>query len=331
MIVRLRRWSLLLAILVSSPAWPATSGAAGERQREAPFARVGETVISQQQYHQALHRTVRGRYYHGSIPEGQAAAVRREVAEGVIERVLLLQEAARLGIEADGEAVASRIQAYEARYARSPGWDARRETALPALRAHLEEESVLERLRERLYTVGTPTQGDLLGFYREHPDLFTEPARQRASLILLAVDPSSPAETWQAAFSEAAGLVAEIRAGADFAEMARRHSDDRTAAAGGDMGYLHRGMLSEAAESALADLGPGEVSDPLRVLEGVAILRVEERIDARLMPFDQIRDRARALWARERGDEAWTALKERLRDETQIIVYDQTLSEDDGP
>lgn len=330
--LRLLSLALLLSTMsLNGAAASPTGGAASNPAADEPFARVGETIITRQQFREALHRTVRGRFYHGTAPEGQMAAVRQEVADGVIDRALLLQEAERRGITADPDEIEERLQQYEAQYSDNPAWNERREAVLPVLRAHFEQEDVLEQLEARVQEIAPPSEDALRAYYAKHPDQFTEPERIRVSLILLGVDPSSGAEVWQGTFSEAAALVSDLRAGADFAETARQRSDDRSSTAGGDMGYLHRGMLNETVDAALADLELGGVSDPVRVLEGIAIFQVQDRQPSRLMPFERVRDRAQDLWLREQGEQAWTALKERLRENTPIIVFDQTFSGgDDG-
>jgi peptidyl-prolyl cis-trans isomerase C len=82
------------------------------------------------------------------------------------------------------------------------------------------------------------------------------------------------------------------------------------------MGYIHRGMLPEPAEKALDALKPGDISDPIPLLEGVAVFRLEERKVAELNPLDAVRQRAQELYQRDMGEEAWTALLQKLRRET---------------
>jgi parvulin-like peptidyl-prolyl isomerase len=117
-------------------------------------------------------------------------------------------------------------------------------------------------------------------------------------------------------------LVRQLRQGADFAELARLHSQDASAEAGGDLGYLHRGMLGSTAEQALAPLAPGEVSEPVRLLEGIAIFALRERRTPRLSPLAEVRARAAELCRRERSDQARRALLARLRAGAHIEVPD---------
>jgi parvulin-like peptidyl-prolyl isomerase len=88
------------------------------------------------------------------------------------------------------------------------------------------------------------------------------------------------------------------------------------------MGYVHRGMLPDLAQEAVDKLKPGEISDAVVVLEGVAVFRLEERRPAKLNPLDAVRDRATDLWMRDKGEEAWTALVAKLRRDTPVKLDD---------
>ena len=107
---------------------------------------------------------------------------------------------------------------------------------------------------------------------------------------------------------EAASLVKKLRNGADFAQQARQRSGDESAVNGGDMGYLHRGMLAEPAQVAVDKLKLKEVSEPVTLLQGVAIFRLDERKAALQNPLAKVESRARELWRREQAERSWQAL-----------------------
>ncbi len=307
---------LLLLATGLSAAEPAMSA-----DEASVFARVGEQAITLEAYQAALQAGMRTRFYHGKVPEGTLASYQREIGEDIVRRTLLLQEAARRKLEADGAWVEERLTAFDRRKADNPDWVARREELLPELRLEVEKQSQLQILEQQVRdSVPEPNRQQTQDYYRAHPDLFTEPEQYRASILLLKVDPSSPTQVWDLAQGEAENLFGQLREGADFVELARRHSGDRTAEQGGDMGYLHQGMLASVAEEALAALQPGEITPPLRLLEGIAIFRLEERRQARLNTFDEVQERVGQLWLREQRDQAWQNLYEQLRATTPIEV-----------
>ncbi len=307
---------LLLALLVG----PWAHASAPAPQEDAIYARVGDVVITQEEFEAAFRLGVRQRFYHGRIPEARLQAYREEVGRTLIERVLLLQEARRRGIEPDPQWVEARLQRYLARYRDSTAWRGQEAALERGLRQMLEEQSLLARLEAQVKSVGPFTPDEVEAYYREHPELFTTPAAHRVSMILLRVAPSSPASVWEAAQAEAEEIRARLQRGADFATLARIHSADASAAKGGDLGWMHEGMLAPAAEAVLQQLAPGEVSPPVTLLEGIALFRLEARRPPQLNPFEQVRERAEALLRRERAQAAWEALKAELHQRTRVEV-----------
>ena len=309
--------TLIALVLAATAAWQAAALAEEKRAPLAAggevFAVVGGVVITGAQYERAYLQAVRQKFYHRQPPQGEVDALRREVGDGLIHRVLLLAEAKRRGLAPDAAKVDKTITEYDARYAGSPQWQQRREALLPELKHHLGEQDVLERL-ERSVRAGPPaSDAQARAYYDAHRDKFTEPAKVDVSVILLSVAPSSPQVAWDKAREEAARIVAQLRAGADFAEMARLRSGDPSAASGGSLGYLHRGMLPAPVQKVVDALQPGAISAPVTVLEGVAILRLEGRKPAEALAFSDAKARASALWERERSETQWTEFLSRLR------------------
>ncbi len=284
------------------------------------FATVDGVAISSAEYDAALSGMTRQKFYHRAVPEPEMEEFRREVADSLIDRVLVLNEALRRGIAPDGERVRKTVAEYDARYAQSEQWKQNRETLLPGLTKKLEEMDIVERLQASVRASRAPTDGELAAYYEAHRDQFTQPEQVRVSAILLKVEPSSPAPVWAAAQEEAQGIRARIVAGADFASLARMHSHDPSAAKGGDMGYLHKGTMPEGLHEKLVPIKPGEITEPIRLLEGIALLRLEDRQPPRLRNLEDVKERAVQLWQREQGERAWSAFRASLRAAASIRV-----------
>ena len=179
--------------------WLATSAPLGARAADdagaaaaraaAPFATVGDSVISGAEYQRALALAMRSKYYHAKPPEAELAKFQREVGDDVINRVLLLAEARRRGIEPDRDKIAASVASYDARYQASANWKANREKMLAALLPQLEADSQLERLSGLVRDVAQPAETVARRYYEEHQNLFLEPEQVRLSLILLKVEP----------------------------------------------------------------------------------------------------------------------------------------------
>lgn len=289
---------------------------------EALFATVNGQAITQKDFHAAFASYLRQAYYHGQVPEGKLTEAREEVTTRMVNRVLLLAEAKRRKIAVDEAKIEETIKEYETRYASSAMWQQNRTTLLPELKQQLAELQLLGEIEKIGKTIAEPTDAEVMAFYKERPQLFTEPEKLRLHTILLKVDPSANKATWDAAREEGKRIVARIQAGAAFEDMARLHSNDGSAEKGGDMGYLHLGMIPDNLQKSISDSPLGAVTQPLDVLEGVAVFRLDERKPSQLMEFKDVSARARDLLKRERVENAWNTFIADLRKSADIKLLD---------
>lgn len=302
----------------ATPVAAAEAKPAAAHHAEPVFAVVGGVSISQRDYDNAFAAAKRQKFYHGQPRDSEVAALQREVGNNLVNSVLLVAEARKRGIKPDSEAVRRMIEGYEARYANSEQWRRERARLVPELTRKLEDDSLIRQLEGAVRDIPAPGEAQARAFYEGHADKFTEPEQVHVGVILLKVDPSSAPAVWQKAEEEGKAILKQLRAGAAFSEVAKLHSGDESAAKGGDMGYLHRGMLPEVAQQAVDKLKPGELSDAVRLLEGIAVFRLEGRKAARKVGFPEARERAAGLLQREQSEKSWTDLIARLRKETPV-------------
>ena len=315
------------AVLAALAAGHAVAGSAGAASASASataaahaqptvFARVGDAVITYDDYNAAFNAAVRNKFYHGKPPENEIAALQREVGDQLVARALLLREAKQRGLKPDTGEIQRTIATYDQRYANSEQWKKNRPQMVPALTARLEEESLLTQIESTVRAVPKPAPKEVKAYYAAHPEKFTEPEQLRVSVILLKVEPSSPKAVWVKADEEAQGLVKKLHAGADFASLAKLHSGDASAQQGGDMGYLHNGMLPDGTQAVLNAMKPGDVSNPVQLLEGMAVFKLTDRKTAKLNNFEAVQSRAGDLLQRDQADAAWKKFVAELKKKT---------------
>lgn len=160
---------------------------------------------------------------------------------------------------------------------------------------------------------GEPSEEEVRAYYEAHRAEFVRPERVRLRQIL--------AENGKAA--EAA--VKEIRAGADFAEVARRLSRDPSAASGGYQGELARADLPPSFADTIFALAPGEVSRPVAADYGFHVFQVVERLPAGEVPLEGARAEIAGRLRRERADEALKSLVKEARGRYHIEVFERNL------
>jgi peptidyl-prolyl cis-trans isomerase D len=165
------------------------------------------------------------------------------------------------------------------------------------------------------------TDRDIEGYYQEHREEFKDPEEVCASHILIKVKAQPDAAEGHAddeGRKMAEALLAEVKAGGDFAAIARKSSEDKgSAPAGGDLGCFGRGRMLPAFENAAFSLDPGQVSDVVRTDFGYHIIKLASRKDETYPPLAQVKDRIRetllAQRAQTMGEEKMVAVAAALR------------------
>ena len=128
--------------------------------------------------------------------------------------------------------------------------------------------------------------------YEDEKLRFGEPEQRLASHILVEVPEGADAAAQAAAKAEAEKLAAEASApGADFAAIAREHSDDNgTAGSGGDLGWVTKEMVPDAFADTLFAMQPGEVSGAVKTGFGWQVIQLRDVKAGRTTPFEQVRE-----------------------------------------
>ncbi|OGB39762.1 MAG: molecular chaperone SurA [Burkholderiales bacterium RIFOXYC2_FULL_59_8] len=117
----------------------------------------------------------------------------------------------------------------------------------------------------------------------------------------------------------------QLQAGqADFAALAREHSQDGSAAQGGDLGWASPGMFVPEFESVMNQLAPGEVSEPLLSRFGLHLVQLLERRQAKLSQAEQ-RESVRALLREKKLAEAMQTWTQEMRGRAYVELRDAPL------
>lgn len=165
------------------------------------------------------------------------------------------------------------------------------------------------------------TDDEISDYYDSQPESFVQAEQARARHILFRLPESASPEREERVRGVAQSVLEELRNGADFAVAAAEHSDDEgTAEAGGDLGFFPRGQMMPPFEEAAFSLPVGEVSDLVRTVLGIHILRVEERMEAGIKPLEDARQEVIGALADWKAQEAAT-----------IFVDDLVVAMDEAP
>ena len=95
-------------------------------------------------------------------------------------------------------------------------------------------------------------------------------------------------------FTKAQDVLAQVKAGKDFASLAKEYSEDASASKGGDVGWIQRGQTEKQFEDVAFSLPPGQVSGLIKTDYGIDIIKVLQKQTAHLETFDEVKDQLRA-------------------------------------
>ncbi len=126
-------------------------------------------------------------------------------------------------------------------------------------------------------------------YYAQHLSDCRVPDRVKVAHILFKTTGKTPAEV-ASVEKTAAAVLNQIRAGGDFGELARKYSEDSTAQAGGELGWVAHGQTVPEFDSTAFSLKPGEVSGLVKTVYGIHILKVEDKQIAHLQTFEEVRN-----------------------------------------
>jgi peptidyl-prolyl cis-trans isomerase C len=168
------------------------------------------------------------------------------------------------------------------------------------------------------------TEDEIKQYYSDYKGEFEIPEQVRASHILITPDASQPGtdpnEAKAIAKAKTEALLKQIREGADFAELAKANSADRfSAEKGGDLDFFPRGKMVAPFEKAAFDLQPGQISDVVETRFGYHIIKVTDRKQGSVVPFEQAKDYIIAKLVQERQSEFVTEYIEKLKDKAHIV------------
>jgi len=125
-------------------------------------------------------------------------------------------------------------------------------------------------------------------YYTQHLSEYRIPDRVKVAHILFKTTGKNPTEIADIQ-KKAEDVLKQIKGGADFGEMAKKDSDDGSAPKGGELGWLVRGQTVKEFEDKAFAMKPGEVSDLVKTVYGIHIIKLEDKQTAHLQTFDEVK------------------------------------------
>ena len=148
---------------------------------------------------------------------------------------------------------------------------------------------VIDRRQAESRTTVTPT--DLQKYYSDHQQNYQTPERVKVRHILIETPAGADPKVIDAAKAKAEDILKQLKNGADFADLAKKYSDDPgSKTQGGELGWIVRGQMVPPFENASFAMNKGQMSDLVKSNFGFHIIQVEDKQQAHLKSFAEVRD-----------------------------------------
>jgi len=202
-------------------------------------------------------------------------------------------------VQASGES----IPVFEARVKRQVGWD-----------------KLVESQIAGQYEV---TEEEALAYFNKYPDNFSTMELVRAShIVIRAIDDNDPNSKAEARV-KAEDLLKQLKAGADFAELAMDNSEDGTGLKGGDLGYFKRGDMELPFDKVAFSLPVGQLSDVVETSFGYHIVNVVDHKPSENATFEAVKVHLIAELMKNKKTELVRQYYLSLKEEADVIMKNQ--------
>lgn len=157
------------------------------------------------------------------------------------------------------------------------------------------------------------TPEEIQQYYQAHQKDYQVPEEVKVRHILIAVPNGASAQVAAAAKQKAEGLLQQLKAGANFAALAKKYSDDPgSKAQGGQLGFIQRGATVPAFEKAAFALKPGQLSGVVKTQFGYHIILCEAKQDAHTKPLSDVKAEILATLTRQKEQQQGKTFAQQL-------------------
>jgi len=177
------------------------------------------------------------------------------------------------------------------------------------------------------------TPGDLQRYYNEHMDEYRVPEQVEVRHILIKTPPPGPdgkvdPKAVDAARQKAEDILKQLHAGADFAKLAEKDSQDTASAKnGGSLGSIQRGQTVPEFEKVAFSLPKGSTSGIVQTSYGFHIIHVDDKQEAHVKPLSEVQAQIQPLIAQDKVSQMAQNLSERVQSAARSMGMDKAAAQ----
>jgi len=221
-------------------------------------------------------------------PMVQSPEGKKELLDSMVVREIILEQAKKDGVDKSKD-VADRLE---------------------DLRKRLIVETYLKKKVEQEAQI---SDAELQKFYDENKDKFKTGEQVKASHILVKTE------------KEAQDILAQLKSGENFENLAKKYSTDSTAAKGGDLGWFSKGAMVPEFDKVVFGLKEGGLSGIVKTQFGFHIIKVTGVRSAGIRSFDEVKEQIKTTLLPAKQQEIFQKMKEDLKKNAKVTINEDVL------
>ena len=284
---------------------------------------VNDDVITLSQYKEQYDSTIQQlrAAFQGAEYEKQLAMLKKEMLNMMITDLLLMQQAKEKNLSV-GEQLKAAVENIKKENNIASDDDMKR-----ALRQQgVDYDQWLRQLEDNMLKQGVIysevdrsivlDDSEIVGYYKLHPQEFTEPEEYKIRAVYLSTEGEAPA-----ALEEMKNEIGgKVKAGEPFNVLAKEYSDGPAKESEGDLGTFKKGELDKNLEQAVSRLKTGETSGWVETKNGWYLLKLEEKKDSRLMTFEEVKKNVEERLYTQKKDKKLEEYLKGLREKSYVKI-----------
>jgi len=289
------------------------------------IARVNDQIITRSDYDRAMAEVDRDARQRGASTMQEIAAAHKDLLRNLIDQQLWISKGKQMGITGETELV-KRLDEIRKQY----NLKSMEDLEAAAKEQGVSFEDFKQNIRNGIITqevmrqeVGQNirfTPGEAERFYEEHKQDYSQPESVHLSEILVSTGGATEGEKLTAAKTKIDDVESRLRAGGDFAQLAKSFSDGSTAAQGGELGQYQPGALPKLLEEKTFPLQEGQFTEPILTRQGYIILKVDSHAKGGVRPYKEVEAQVQDAFYMSRMEPAIREYLTKLREESFLDI-----------
>lgn len=256
----------------------------------------------------------------------------QKTLDSIIEEKLQLQEAKRAGLDIDEAAVQAALDEIlkknKITMEQMEEMLVSEGRSMEQYKDHIREQIMTSKVMQyHMGKFGKVSDKQIKKYYFQHQKDFWQSKKPFVRHILFIADEDALEEVRMSKKEQAHQVLEEIRAGEDFVELAKKHSEDVSASSGGEVGWLTKGHLVPEFETVAFRLKSGEVSDIVESRYGYHIIKVEKISSGKSEPLENVKEKIRQILSFEARKKKYNDWIDDMKKDSMIQI---TLFENEG-